>query len=163
MTEVVNMDYNVGPWAIHWEWQKQAAETTTGQQPATTTPTTPTPTSTTTVAPTTPTETTTPTTKTPGTRPPARARPPRVGLGVKMVPGPNGPEIVVGSVSDDGPLAGLVEPGDVILNVDGTLVKNVRQVRSILSKKKPGDELFLQIRSGGEIQDVTVRVQEPQQ
>jgi len=68
-------------------------------------------------------------------------------MDVRTVQGPDGPRVVVVNVPEDGPLGGLVEPGEWIRVVDGTIITSVTQIRDILSKKKPGDTLELQLQA----------------
>jgi hypothetical protein len=149
----VYMTLSIGPaWTIKWEWQKQATALTTVQQPTTpTTPTTPT-------APTTPTPPTPPTTPTVPTTPAGPA--PKLGWNVKTVQGPDGPRVIVGEIPADNPWAGIVEPGEWIRTMDGVIITSVDQIRQILSKKKPGDELELQLQTpDGFLSDMTVRLE----
>lgn len=144
-SDPVELNVAVGPWKIRWEWAQQQAAA------APVTPTPPGPQ----VAP-------------PDAAPPAvKPTPPapqgatgaRLGVSVKVVQGANGPEVVIAAITEDSPMAGLVEPGEVILNVDGTLITSTEQIRQILGKKQPGDTIDLQLRSAeGFISDMTVRL-----
>jgi Lon-like protease len=64
-------------------------------------------------------------------------------------------QIVVTIVFDDTPADGVLEPGDIILSVDGTDVGSPEEVAGIVTDRQPGDTVDLGIRRGGEEQTVT--------
>jgi len=76
-------------------------------------------------------------------------------LGYDVVARPRG-ALVVG-VSSDVPAAAKLEPGDVIVAVDGVPVKTPDELREEIGKRKPGDTVRLTIRREGKSTDVTVR------
>jgi PDZ domain-containing protein len=63
---------------------------------------------------------------------------------------------VVSSVDPDGPSAGILEPDDVVVAVDGTAVSNPEDVRRLVSAHKPGESVRLTIERDGKQQDVTI-------
>jgi Lon-like protease len=56
------------------------------------------------------------------------------------------PAVTVASVSDPGPSAGKLQPGDAIDMVNGTNVANVQQFTDLLKKTKPGDQVVIDYR-----------------
>ena len=65
--------------------------------------------------------------------------------------------VVIDEVVDNSPAeeAGL-EPGDVIVNVDNQTIKKTSELLDQLSKRKPDDEVELEIMRGRERMDITV-------
>jgi PDZ domain-containing protein len=64
--------------------------------------------------------------------------------------------IVVESVTVGGPSDGVLEPGDVVLAVDGTPVSSADEVRAAVTKHQPGEQVVLKIRRGSDDSEVTV-------
>ncbi|HEX7255186.1 MAG TPA: trypsin-like peptidase domain-containing protein [Gaiellaceae bacterium] len=62
--------------------------------------------------------------------------------------------VVAGSPADD---AGL-RAGDVVIEVDGKAIETGDELRQAIDAKKPGDELELKVRRGGNERDVTVEL-----
>ena len=56
--------------------------------------------------------------------------------------------LVVEEVDDAGPTAGLVQPGDIILEVNHERVSTVAEFRSALAKKKDNESVLLRIQRG---------------
>jgi Lon-like protease len=76
-------------------------------------------------------------------------------LGYDVVATPNG--VLVTSVSSDVPAATSLDPGDVIVAVDGTPVRTPTALRGEIGRRKPGDEVRLAVRRGQKTVEVTVR------
>jgi PDZ domain-containing protein len=64
--------------------------------------------------------------------------------------------IVVDSVTVDGPSDGILEPGDILVSVDGTPVTTGDEVRAAVTAHDPGESVALRIRRAGEERDVAV-------
>jgi serine protease Do len=65
---------------------------------------------------------------------------------------------LVADVTPDGPSAkGGLESGDLILKIDGNPVTSASDLTRQVALVHPGDEVRLQIRRSGRLQDVTVR------
>lgn len=142
---LMELNIDLGGRRMHWEWQRQGEVPTAVQQPtAPVTPTTPKTTPTTPTSPATPTQ--------------SAGQPPTLGLNVKTQQGPNGQEIVVGTVDPNSPAGFVVEPGDVIVALDGVAVTSTAQVRDLLSKKKAGDDVRLKLRRGDIEMEVSVHL-----
>jgi PDZ domain-containing protein len=73
-------------------------------------------------------------------------------LGYEVRATPTGALVI--SVANDVPAAGKVEPGDVIVAVDGVAVRTPDELRAQIGKREPGDPVELTVRRGKE----TVRV-----
>jgi Lon-like protease len=76
-------------------------------------------------------------------------------LGYDVVATPRG-AIVVG-VASDAPAAKKLDPGDVIVAVDGAPVRTPTDLRREIARRKPGDDVRLTVRRGQKALDVTVR------
>lgn len=76
-------------------------------------------------------------------------------LGYDVVATPRG-ALVIG-VSSDVPAASKLDPGDVVVAVDGVPVKTPDRLREEVGKREPGDPVRLTIRRDGKATDVTVR------
>jgi PDZ domain-containing protein len=76
-------------------------------------------------------------------------------LGYDVVKKPRG-ALVIG-VSSDVPAAAKLDPGDVIVAVDGVPVATPDELRAEIGKREPGDAARLTIRRDGKTTDVTVR------
>jgi PDZ domain-containing protein len=68
-------------------------------------------------------------------------------LGYDVVATPRG--VLVTSVAGDVPAADVLEPGDVIVAVDGVPVQTPAELRARIAKREPGDELTLTVRREG--------------
>lgn len=64
--------------------------------------------------------------------------------------------VTVGSLTKDSPSDGKLEPGDVILSVDGTPVSTPDQLRAEIAKHTPGQVLSLSVERTGQRLDVKV-------
>lgn len=64
--------------------------------------------------------------------------------------------IVVVTVFEESPADGVLEPGDVIVSVDGTKVTEPAEVAEIVTDREPGDEVDFLIRRGDEELSLTV-------
>lgn len=64
---------------------------------------------------------------------------------------------LVEAVAGDVPAAKQLEPGDVIVAVDGRPVRTPAQLRAEVSKAEPGDQVSLRIRRGGRLRSLSVR------
>ena len=76
-------------------------------------------------------------------------------LGYDVVATPRG--VLVASVSSDVPAAGVLEPGDVIVAVDGVPVRTPTELRAQIGLREPGDELTLAVRRGSQRMELAVR------
>ena len=76
-------------------------------------------------------------------------------LGYDIVATPRG--VLVTTVSPDVPAAATLDPGDVIVAVDGTPVKTPTELRAQIGRRKPGDDVRLTLRRGEEAVEVIVR------
>lgn len=76
-------------------------------------------------------------------------------LGYDVVKKPRGALVI--SVSSDVPAAEKLDPGDVIVAVDGVPVKTPDELRAEIGKRKPGTTVRLTLRRNGKSTDVTVR------
>jgi PDZ domain-containing protein len=76
-------------------------------------------------------------------------------LGYHVVVVPRG--VLVTTVYGDVPAAKSLEPGDVIVAVDGTPVRTPTQLRAQIGRRKPGDDVGLTIRRDDKPVEVTVR------
>ncbi len=68
-------------------------------------------------------------------------------LGYDVVATPRG--VLVTSVAPDVPAAEVLEPGDVVVAVDGVPVKTPAELRARIGTRKPGDTLTLAVRRRG--------------
>jgi PDZ domain-containing protein len=68
--------------------------------------------------------------------------------------------VFVNEVVTGVPAARRIEAGDVIVAVGGSPVTTVSQLGSALEKRRPGDEVELEVRRGGDTKKVTVRTVE---
>jgi PDZ domain-containing protein len=75
-------------------------------------------------------------------------------LGYDVLATPTG--ILVTGVAGDGPAAGELEPGDVIVQVDGARVRTPDALRARITRRKPGDEVRFVVRRGDERVELTV-------
>ena len=76
-------------------------------------------------------------------------------LGYDIVATPRG--VLVTTVSPDVPAAATLDPGDVIVAVDGTPVKTPAELRAQIGRRNPGDDVRLTLRGGEKAVEVTVR------
>jgi serine protease Do len=71
----------------------------------------------------------------------------RASLGVSVEESP-GAGVVVTGVERDGPAAGSLEEGDVILEVNRRRIESVGDFRAPLSKLRSGDRALMRVRRG---------------
>ena len=76
-------------------------------------------------------------------------------LGYDIVATPRG--VLVTTVSPDVPAAATLDPGDVIVAVDGTPVRTPTELRAQIGRRKPGDDVRLTLRRGKKAVEATVR------
>lgn len=76
-------------------------------------------------------------------------------LGYDVVATPRGALVTI--VSPDVPAAKSLDPGDVIVAVDGTPVTTPTELRAEIGRRKPGDDVRLTLRRNERAVDVTVR------
>lgn len=69
-----------------------------------------------------------------------------------------GRRVVIRDVVCDGPSRGALEPGDIIVGVDGKPVTEAKQVRPLIRAHRPGERLVLTIERDGKRRDVHVRL-----
>ncbi|MGA3065633.1 MAG: trypsin-like peptidase domain-containing protein [Tepidisphaeraceae bacterium] len=66
--------------------------------------------------------------------------------------------ILVGEVAPNGPVAGLVSPGDIIHGYNGQPVANSHELRVLVASTPPGTKATLQVFRNGADEDVTITV-----
>ena len=76
-------------------------------------------------------------------------------LGYDVKAEPEGALVI--DVAPDVPAAGKVEPGDVIVAVDGTPIRTPSELRRAIGRRKPGDSLELTVRRAGKQVTLSVR------
>jgi PDZ domain-containing protein len=76
-------------------------------------------------------------------------------LGYEVEATPRG--VLVTSVSSDVPAAKVLQPGDVIVAVDGAQVRTPTELRARIGRREPGDELALTLRRGPKRIETRVR------
>ena len=76
-------------------------------------------------------------------------------LGYEVTAVPRG--ALVTQISADVPAARVLEPGDVIVAVDGAPVRTPPQLREGIGRHSPGEDVRLTIRRDGKAKEVTVR------
>jgi PDZ domain-containing protein len=62
----------------------------------------------------------------------------------------------VGALSPGSPATGRLNPGDVLLAVDGTAVSSAAELRAAIGRHHPGDQVVLDVRRGNDASTVTV-------
>lgn len=67
-------------------------------------------------------------------------------------------ESLVANVDEDGPSSGILEIGDVIVEVDGQAVAESAQVVELVRSTEPGTEMSLVVRRDGQLQPLTITV-----
>lgn len=65
--------------------------------------------------------------------------------------------VLIDAVAENFPAAGKLRPGDVIVAVDGRSVKSTAELRNVMLRRQPGDEVRLTVRRDGKSSDVTVK------
>lgn len=75
-------------------------------------------------------------------------------LGYDVVATPEG-ALVIG-VASDVPAAASLEPGDVIVGVDGMTVRTPAELRTEIGQREPGENVRLTVRRNGKPMDLTV-------
>ncbi len=75
-------------------------------------------------------------------------------LGYDVTATPRG--VLVTTVSPDVPAAATLDPGDVIVAVDGTPVTTPTELRAQIGRRKPGDDVALTVRRGDKSVEVNV-------
>jgi serine protease Do len=80
-------------------------------------------------------------------------------IGLQLRPGPDGKGVEITAVVPDSPgeKAGL-KKGDVIADMDGTAVTDIRVLAGAVGAKKPGDEVSLKLTRDGKEQTIKVKV-----
>jgi len=78
-------------------------------------------------------------------------------LGVRLTDADNGARLV--EVVEGGPAAAAgLQPGDVVVEVEGEAIDSGGDLRSAVAEREPGDELELTVRRNGDTRDVTVEL-----
>jgi PDZ domain-containing protein len=67
---------------------------------------------------------------------------------------------VVQQVDPHAPASGVLEPGDVIVRVEGTPVRTTADLREVVGKRKPGDRITLVVRRGDSQRSLDVRLRQ---
>ena len=75
-------------------------------------------------------------------------------LGYEVTATPRG--VLVTTVSPDVPASATLDPGDVIVGVDGTPVTTPTELRAQIGRRKPGDDVALTVRRGEKSVEVTI-------
>jgi serine protease Do len=88
-----------------------------------------------------------------GNEPPVQGD--RHGLGIVIAEDPRQGVVITG-VDRGGPAAGLVDPGDVIVDVDGAPVKTAREAADRIRKTSPDKPVLLRVRREGKTRFVAV-------
>lgn len=65
-------------------------------------------------------------------------------------------ELTVGGLTDDSPSKGILEPGDVIVSVNGSSVTSVESMRKVIAASGAGNPLPIEITRNGEPMTVSV-------
>jgi PDZ domain-containing protein len=78
--------------------------------------------------------------------------------GKKVVARPDG--VLVAAVQPGSPADGKLQPGEVIVRVDGNPVRTPQELRTAIQEHRPGDEVELGVRDGPRIRTVTLRTVE---
>jgi PDZ domain-containing protein len=76
-------------------------------------------------------------------------------LGYDVVASPQGALVI--DVAPDVPAAATIEPGDVVVAVDGTEVRTPTELRTEIGRREPGDDVQLTIRRDAKRIELTVR------
>lgn len=76
-------------------------------------------------------------------------------LGYEVEADPRG--ALVTAVIEDSPAVGKLKPSDVIVGIDGEEVRTLTDVRRLIGRLDPGDEIELDVRDGKELRKVEVR------
>jgi S1-C subfamily serine protease len=79
-------------------------------------------------------------------------------LGVEYAATEGGPATINNVMPGSGAAEAGLRPGDVIVAVGGTEVRDSTTVKRIAEKTKPGDTLSMRVRRGEEERDVAVRL-----
>jgi len=75
----------------------------------------------------------------------------RPGLGLRVKDADDGSGAYVGSVRSDSPAARAgVQPGDIVEELSGSLVRNAADLERIASQRPPGQPTSITMRRGGE-------------
>ncbi|MBM3499292.1 MAG: PDZ domain-containing protein [Armatimonadetes bacterium] len=81
---------------------------------------------------------------------------PRLGLTARNVPGDDGQtRVVIAVVGAHSSFAGIAQPGDILVSVDGTDVVRARDVAAILAGRQVGDTVTVVLQRGDQVISVT--------
>ncbi len=75
-------------------------------------------------------------------------------LGYKVSAESQGVTVLV--VEHGAPAAKVIQPGDVIVSVNGKPVKTILELRALLEKKRPGDPVTIRYRRDGKVREATI-------
>jgi len=72
--------------------------------------------------------------------------------------------VITARIAANGPahIAGII-PGDILLKMEGKVLKSMKDIQSILKAKKPGDKIKLSILSQGKELSLEIKLSEPPQ
>ena len=89
--------------------------------------------------------------------------PKRAFLGIKMEPSYNKNDgVLVKEVTENTAAAEAgIEPGDLIVEMDGKPVRNITELINIMKKKKIGDKVKIKLKRGDEIIEIEATLREP--
>jgi len=76
-------------------------------------------------------------------------------LGYKVVARPTG--ALISDVASDAPATGHVEPSDVVVAVDGHAVRTPDDLRTLISRHRPGERVRLTVRGAKGLRQVTLK------
>lgn len=76
-------------------------------------------------------------------------------LGYRVVARPSG--VRISQVAPGAPADGKLRPTDVVVAVDGRRVRTPRDLRRLISARRPGDTVRLTVKSGGGLRNVVLR------
>jgi PDZ domain-containing protein len=76
-------------------------------------------------------------------------------LGALDIPVPT--KLTIAGVSPDVPAVNVLKPQDVLVEVQGTRIQDLTQLRALLQKVEPGDEVRLTVRRGNAEQELVTR------
>ena len=89
--------------------------------------------------------------------------PKRAFLGIKMEPSYNKNDgVLVKEVTENTAAAEAgIEPGDLIVEMDGKPVRNITELINVMKKKKIGDKVKIKLKRGDEIIEIEATLREP--
>lgn len=80
-----------------------------------------------------------------------------VALGALGLATPSGDGALIEAVGKEFPAAGILEEGDVIVEIDGQTVETTCDVGRAIDERQPGDEISVTVRRDGELRTLQIR------